>query len=245
MKKVEHPTVIAIIPARGGSKSILKKNLTIVGGKPLLSYGIKAALASTMVNRVVVSTDDEEIAQVARDCGADVPFMRPEELATDTTPTLPVLRHTLEYLEKEEQYTPDIVVLIEPTTPLVLPEDIDGAIQKMLKTNSNSCVSVCEIQERPEWMYRFHEGKIQPYIEPEENIPGNVWRQQFPQLYKLNGAVYVSKTDVLMKGQKLIDDNATAIIMPRERSHDIDEPIDLKIVNLLLQEKQQQKVASL
>lgn len=226
--------ILAIIPARGGSKGVPRKNIKLLNGKPLISYSIRAALKSKFIDRVIVSTDDKEIAEVAKRYKAEVPFLRPAELAQDTSPTLPVLQHAINFLKNEENYKIDFVVLLQPTTPLMLASDIDSAIEKLVQTKTNSCVSVCEISERPEWMYVFKGSKIKPFIQINEKTGR---RQDLPKTYRLNGAVYVIKKDVLMKKNKIIDkDNLSAIIMPIERSVDINEPVDFPIIEAIIKQ---------
>lgn len=226
--------IVCVIPARGGSKGVPGKNIKLLNGKPLIAYAIEAARKSKYVDRVIVSTDYEEIAKVAKKYKAEVPFLRPAELATDTAPTLPVLQHVIKYLEEKESFFPDIHVLIQPTSPFVLSADVDAAIEQLVKTRTNSCVSICEISERPEWMYKLEGVKIKKFL---KNPPKGTRRQDLPKVYRLNGAVYATKRDTIMKSGKITDsDNSSAIIMPRERSYDIDEPLDLKIADFLMKQ---------
>ena len=222
--------ILCIIPARGGSKRLPGKNSKPLLGKPLIGYAIAAAKESKYVDTVVVSTDDEAIAAVARNCGAEVPFMRPAELATDTARTIPVLQHAVSYYESKGEVF-DLIVLIQPTSPGVLAEDVDAAIEKLLQSGANSCVSICEITDRPELMYRLaDDGHITPYVGGSE-----ARSQDMPPLYRLNGAVYVTPRDTLMKENKIYDDqNGTAILMPRERSTDIDTPLDFALAETLM-----------
>ena len=161
---IKNKKIIAIIPARGGSKGVPRKNIKLLNGKPLISYSIRAALKSKFIDRVIVSTDDKEIAEIAKRYKAEVPYLRPAELAQDTSPTLPVLQHAVKYLEEKENYKTDLIVLLQPTTPLILASDIDSAIKQLIKTKTNSCVSICEISERPEWMYIFKGNKIKQFL---------------------------------------------------------------------------------
>lgn len=222
--------IICIIPARGGSKRLPGKNIKPLNGKPLIGYGIAAAKASQYVDKVVVSTDDEAIARVAKEEGADVPFMRPTELANDTAPTLPVLQHAMKYFEDKGE-TFDLMVLIQPTVPGIEAKDVDAAIEQLFTADANSCVSICEIIDRPEWMYRLSAGeRITPYV---ENAPAR--SQDMEELYHLNGAVYVTSRTVLMEKGKIYDnDNCTYIIMPRERSIDIDTEYDFSLAEMLV-----------
>lgn len=231
--------IITIIPARGGSKRLPGKNIKPLNGKPMIAYAIRAALEAKGVDRVIVSTDDKEIAAIAKKYGAEVPFLRPTELATDTATTVSVLQHTVNWLKESEKYDTDTVVLIQPTSPLVLSEDIDQAIEKLQATDANSCLSVCEIKERPEWMYEFVNGKVKPYLALEMR---EIRSQDLKKLYRINGAVYAIKKDFLMKNSRVIDDkNMEAIIMPPERSVDIDELADFLLAEVLMKQLNDKK----
>lgn len=224
--------ILAVIPARGGSKRIPRKNIRLLKGKPLISYAITAAFESGLVDKIVVSTEDKEIAQVAHQFGAEVPFIRPVELANHATSSFDVFRHALETIEAIDKTVYNIALLIQPTTPLVLAEDIVTVIQKLLKTKANSCVSVCEISERPEWMYKIKGHWALPFSNL-HNI--DTRSQDLPRVYRLNGAIYASKRHIILKKNRLLDRNSlTSIIMPRERSIDIDELIDFELAELLL-----------
>lgn len=226
--------VLAIIPARGGSKRVPHKNIKLLGGKPLISYAIRAARKSKYVSKIIVSTDDEKIAKIAKKYKAEIPFIRPARLAGDTSTTLSVLQHALLFLEKENKYKPDLVVLLQPTSPFVLSSDIDEAIEKLIKTRMNSCVSVCEIVERPEWMFTYQKDKkdkIKPYL---KNFDKTTTSQKMPKIFRLNGAIYVNRRDVLMNKNKIIDNNCAAIVMPINRSIDIDTMFDFLIAETLI-----------
>lgn len=230
---VKKMNIVSIIPARGGSKGVPRKNIKLLGRKPLISYAIKAALASKYIDRVIVSTDNEEIAEIAKKNKAEVPFIRPSELAQDTSTTLSVLQHAIQFLINEEQYTPDLIVLIQPTSPFVTYQDINSAIEKLIKKRTNSCVSFCEVSERPEWMFVLDRtDKIYSFLKKKST---KTRRQDLPKVFRLNGAVYVAKRDLIMKEGKIIDEtNCSAILMPQERSVDIDKPVDFWIAEAIL-----------
>lgn len=232
---IKNKKILVIITARGGSKGIPRKNIKLLNGKPLISYAIRAALKSKFADRVIVSTDNEEIAKISKKYGAEVPFMRPAELARDNTPSLPVVQHAVNYMEEKENFRADLVVLLQPTSPLMLTEDIDNAIQKLIQTRANSCASVCEITERPEMMYFLKKesgGKIKPFLKRGSK---KIRRQDLPKIYRLSGAVWVMKRDSLMRKNKILDkNNASAIVMPKERSIEIDEPIDFYITETII-----------
>jgi len=225
-------TILAIIPARGGSRRIPGKNIKLLSGKPLIAYSINAALKSKYIDRVIVSTDSKEIARVAQKYKAEVPFLRPKKLSGDKATTVSALRHAVRFLEEQENYKADIIVLLQPTTPLILPEDIDETVKKLVKTNSNSCVSLCEISERPEWMYKIKKNKANPFMRA-KNSAKRI--RSLPEIFRLNGGIYATKRDILMKKNRIIDNsNLSAMVMPRERSIDIDEPFDFLIAEAMI-----------
>ncbi|OHA07009.1 MAG: hypothetical protein A3B34_00130 [Candidatus Sungbacteria bacterium RIFCSPLOWO2_01_FULL_54_21] len=228
--------ILGIIPARGGSKSIPMKNLALLAGKPLLAYACSAAAASRRITRVIVSTDDEKIAATARACGADVPFMRPAELAADDTPALPVILHALNHLEKEEQYAPDIVVYLQPTSPLRRAGDIDGAIAALEQSGADSAVCVVEVPHQfgPASVMVMEGGMLKPY----ETGPHVLRRQDKQKIYARNGpAVLAIKRATLMEKNSLYGDTIVPYIMPPEYSLDIDTPLDLELAEFLLKKR--------
>ena len=186
--------ILAIIPARGGSKSIPRKNIKNLGTKPMIAWSIEAALKSN-IDRVIVTTDDKEIAEVAKKYGAKTPFIRPSELAQDTTPTEPVLKHTLEWLKENENYTPDAVVLLQPTSPLRQAEHINEAIKIFKQKNPDCLISVHEAiaNNNPHWILKRDENNkiILATGEPLSEIKNR--RQDLPAHYIRNDIIYVFK----------------------------------------------------
>ena len=160
--------VLGIIPARGGSKSVLGKNLHPLGGRPLIEHTIVSALAAKSLDRVIVSTDDPEIARVARAAGAEVPFMRPGELARDDTPDLPVFQHVLAALEEGEGYRPDVVVHLRPTQPFRTAAEIDAVVALMLESGADCVKSIRLVAEHPYKMYRLVGERLVPYLDTPE-----------------------------------------------------------------------------
>jgi CMP-N-acetylneuraminic acid synthetase len=226
--------IIAIIPARGGSKGIPRKNIKLLGGKPLIAYSIEAAVKSRYIDRVIVSTEDEEIAEISKKYGAEV-IERPLELAQDDTPSLPVFQHVIKYLEEAEKIHPKIIVILQPTSPLRLVEDVDATVEKFLQSNCNSVVSLCEVEHPPHWMYTLsEEDRVMPIIEGAEKVTR---RQDAPKVYRLNGAVYVAYRDIIMEENKVLGNDTRAYIMPPGRSIDIDTEIDLKLAELMMGER--------
>jgi N-acylneuraminate cytidylyltransferase len=182
--------ILALIPARGGSKSIPRKNIRPLAGQPLIAYSIAAGLQSRLVTRTIVSTDDEEIAAVARACGAETPFLRPAEFAQDTTTDFPVFTHALGWLKEHEGYTPEIVVQLRPTSPIRPPACVDGAVQLLLDhPEADSVRGIVPSGQNPFKMWRVDEnGQMRPLL----NVPGieepyNAPRQSLPQTYWQTG----------------------------------------------------------
>lgn len=225
--------VLALIPARGGSKGLPRKNVLPLGGRPLIAWSVAAARGSRYVDRVVVSSDDQEIIAAAEAAGAEIPFVRPAALATDDSSTLDVALHALDLVEGEG-VAMDYLVLLQPTSPLRLAADIDGCLEICLRDGAPSCVSVTRPDKSPFWMYtRDTRGRLAPLL-PGPDISQ---RQNLPIVLALNGAVYVAKTDALRAQRAFVTDQTLAWEMPRERSVDIDDALDLKLAALLLGEE--------
>lgn len=220
--------ILALIPARGGSKGIPNKNITDLAGKPLIAYSIDACKGSRFIDDIVVSTDSEKIATIARTLGADVPFMRPEELAMDTSKTLDAVLHAVSELKKQgREY--DSIVLIQPTQPLRTSEDIDGAIETYYINNEQDVVSVCEVSEHPLLMRTLKEGVLVPLLDKSSTCR----RQDMDKYYKVNGCVYVNSVNNLNENTSF-NDNLIPYVMDRSHSVDIDEPADLKYAEVVI-----------
>ena len=220
--------ILGIIPARGGSKGIPGKNLVSVAGRPLISHTFDAARASRRLTRVVLSTDSDRIAALGRAEGIDVPFMRPPALAADDTPMLDVLQHAVTSIEP----LAELVVLLQPTSPLRRPEHIDAAIALLENTGADSVVSVVAVphQFTPGSLMRIAGARIVPYTSDATATR----RQDKPVLYARNGpAVVVTRASVLASG-RLYGDDTRPFVMSREDSVDVDEPFDLEIAEALL-----------
>ncbi|PKN70913.1 MAG: acylneuraminate cytidylyltransferase [Deltaproteobacteria bacterium HGW-Deltaproteobacteria-12] len=219
---------LAIIPARGGSKGVQQKNIRLVAGKPLIAWTIEAAKKSKYLDRIILSSEDEEIIKVARHWNCEVPFIRPAELAQDNVTGIEPVLHALNNIN--EQY--DYLVLLQPTSPLRIADDIDGCIEKCILQNETACVSVTTPDKSPFWMYSLDSaGKLKPIIKQRKTV---LLRQQFEGAYALNGAVYVANTRWFVKNKKFISDETVAYIMPKKRSLDIDTEFDLEICEILL-----------
>jgi CMP-N-acetylneuraminic acid synthetase len=225
-------SIVGIIPARGGSRAVAKKSIAPCAGRPLLAYTCEAALGSRRLDRVLLSTDDEDIAAVGRECGIEAPFRRPSELAGDETPMVAVLQHAMSWLDAQGNY-PRVLVLLQPTSPLRRAHHIDEAIDLFQASGADSVVSVTEIphQYSPASALRMVDGRLVPYQEGQRLV---LRRQDKPRAYARNGpAVLVVARDVVEQG-KLYGPETRGYLMPREASIDIDDTFDLAEAECLL-----------
>jgi CMP-N,N'-diacetyllegionaminic acid synthase len=221
-------TFLAIIPARGGSKRLPRKNLLDLCGKPLIAWSIEAALKSKYISKVIVSSDDEEILNIAKEYKADF-IKRPDELASDTATTFDALKHTLENVEKY-----DYVVLLQPTSPLRSEKHIDEAIELLKEKNADAIISVCEMEHSPLWSNTLDENLDMSNFLRDEVL--NKRSQDLPKYYRLNGAIYICKTDKLLQNKGFfLKENIYAYKMNKKHSVDIDEEIDFIIAEKLMQ----------
>jgi N-acylneuraminate cytidylyltransferase len=212
--------VIAVIPARGGSKGLPGKNIVPVCGKPLLAWTIEAAQKARYIDRLILSSDDESIIGVARAYGCEVPFTRDSRLAADDTPSIDVVLDALAHCPGYGW-----VVLLQPTSPLRMAEDIDGTLERCVTLGAPACVSVCEAEQSPYWMYT-----LQPDSRLSPLLPTTVTRRQdLPRVYVLNGATYVADASWLLRSRSFLTAETVAYEMPIERSLDIDTEADLSI----------------
>lgn len=221
--------VLAVIPARGGSKGVPRKNIRDLAGKPLIAWSIEAAKQSSYIDRVILSSEDDEIIQTATAWGCDVPFVRPAHLAADDTPGIDPILHAL---EQQPEY--DYVVLLQPTSPLRTAEDIDATIEQLLSAQAPCCVTVTEPSKSPYWMYTLQEdNRMQPLIQQDLVTR----RQDLPKAFALNGAVYVADTKWLQQTRSFLAAGTVAHIMPSDRSFDIDTELDLFLADALLKKR--------
>ena len=232
------PTVLAIITARGGSKGLPRKNVLPLNGMPLIGYTIKAAQQSNYLstNPVIVSTDDLEIAQIAKDLGADVPFIRPDELAVDDITIYPVLTHAISWFQQHRNFYPDYTMLLQPTSPFRTSDDIDQAMKIVVDNEADGVVSVYPSQPHPYLSKKIVNGKLKTLIESDTVYNR---RQEMPSSYTLNGALYVAKSTLLIDKQTFYNDNTYPYIMPIERSIDIDSAWEMHLANLILKDIKQ------
>jgi CMP-N,N'-diacetyllegionaminic acid synthase len=224
---------LGIIPARGGSKGVPHKNIRMLCGKPLLQYTAEAALAAKSLARVILSTEDKEIAEVGRRCGLEVPFLRPMDLAQDGTPTLPVIQHAVRWVEKQgDRY--DVICLLQPTNPLRRPADIDACLAILEQGDLDSVVSVLQVPHEcnPHWVYlqsedgllRLSTGELTPISR----------RQDLPVAFRRDGSVYVTRRDVLLEKDSLYGERIAGYAMDPSRHINIDGPQDWQLAETLL-----------
>jgi CMP-N,N'-diacetyllegionaminic acid synthase len=215
---IDAERVLAVIPARGGSKGVPGKNIRKVGGKPLIAWTIEAAQAARHVDRTILSSDDAAIIREARQFGCEVPFVREARLADDKTPTMEVV---LDAIERCPGFA--WVVLLQPTSPLRTGRDIDQAIELCIERKAPSCVSVSLARESPYWMYSLgSDGRLNPLLP--QRMPTR--RQELPAVYALNGAIYLARSDWLQREKRFVAEETVAYEMPLARSLDIDTESD-------------------
>lgn len=222
---------IAVIPARGGSKGVPGKNIIDLGGKPLIAYTIEAALQSDVIDRVVVSTDSEKIAEVAARLGAEVPFLRPAELATDSAHSADVVEHAVGFVEAAEKVAFKYVIMLQPTSPFRNARHITEAMRTFLDGPHESLITIKRQEYPPWWMFRLDGDRLTTAVtwKPGVNI-FNMVRQDFPDVYRPNGAFYVTYREKLRESGNLINPNSCGYyIMATEDSVDIDTPADLAV----------------
>jgi CMP-N,N'-diacetyllegionaminic acid synthase len=225
--------ILALIPARGGSKGVPGKNIKTMAGKPLIAWTISAAQDVRSL-RTMVSTDDEDIARISRQYGASVPFMRPADLSTDTAGSVDVVLHALDWLHVNEGFSPEFILLLQPTSPLRTSADIQAAMELQKKKNANAVVSVCPAAHPVSWLIDMQgDGKVM--TSPDANRESR--RQDANLQYQLNGAMYLVRTSAFYEERKFITQNTFAYVMPPERSIDIDSPWDFYLADLILKDK--------
>ncbi len=221
---------VAIICARGGSRGVPRKNIRLLCGKPLIVHTIEVAGKCKLIDRVIVSTDDSEIAKIASVNGAEVPFLRSKELATDNAPKLPVLKHAIHFLESKLAYFPDIIVDLDPTSPLRTEKDIENCI-RMVEEGIDNVFSVTEARRNPYFnMVEIVNNKVQLVKKPTRPVSG---RQEVPKVYDMNASIYVWKRDALMSNDSIFLENTKVYIMPNW-AMDIDNETDFEFVEFIL-----------
>lgn len=231
--------VLALIPARGGSKGVPRKNIRPLCGRPLIEYTIETALAARdLFHRIIVSTDDAEIADISRRAGAEVPFIRPASLATDTARSIEVAQHAMRFVEEQDGLRIDWLMLLQPTEPLRIRDDLVEALRIATSQRCDSVISVVQVfAVHPMLMKRIENGRLLSWCVEE---PEGMRRQDYkPEAYMRNGAVYLVRRDVVMEKGSLRGDTCCPYIMPPERSVGVDSEIDLAMLEVLLQRRGQ------
>ena len=228
--------ILGLIPARGGSKGLPRKNIKPLLGKPIIAWTIEQALASKYLDRVVVSTDAKEIAEISKKYGAEVPFMRPKELAEDKAKGMDVVLHTIDWLkENDKRKHYDLIMLLQPTSPLRIKEDIDNSIELLFLKEAKAIVSVCEVDHHPLWANTLpKDGCTKDFIRKEIM---NKNRQELPIYYRLNGSIYLAYCNYIKEKESFFGEKTFAYIMPRERSIDIDDEIDFELAEILMKDE--------
>jgi len=231
---VNNHTFLCLILARGGSKGLPNKNIQPLLGKPLIYYTIKAVVEANIFDRIIISTDSEAIAQTAKHFGIEVPFMRPEELARDTSLALDAIVHGLKWVEKHDKRY-DFVQYIFPTSPLRTAEDIQNGVKVLFEKNADMVLSVSETSH-PMWWANVlpSDHSLKGFVKSEYRFKN---RQSLPATYNINGSIYVAKWEVFFEKKDWYEQNTFAYIMPKERSVDIDSCLDFKFAELLMKER--------
>lgn len=233
MKK--NDAILALIPARGGSERVINKNIKSLCGKPLIAYTIQAALNSEFVNRVVVSTDNEKIASVAAACGAEVPFLRPDDISDGNSTELQFLQHALEWLKKNEQYRPDLIVLLYPTSPFRTAESIDKAINTISRyPDADSLRSIKRCSEHPYKMWMRKYDYIRPFVPSHNSETHTLPYQQLPEVYIQNASIYIIRPETIIEKKSPVGDHVIPFVMNEYESIDINNPIDFEFAQYLM-----------
>lgn len=234
--------IMAVIPARGGSKGVPRKNIAMLGGKPLIAYTIDVAKQSEMIDEAIVSTDDPEIAAVAKALGADVPFLRPAELARDDSPDIDYLRHALEWVEEHRGWRPEILAILQPTMPFRRVEDVDGALRFMIEQNCDSVRTLAiptHVTPYKMWFLDDEKsGRMSPVLKTEyyDTLLTDVPRQKLRPCYWQPGVVMATRAEFVRKG-RVFGPDLRGYVVDIRTAHDIDEPADLEYAEFLMQKR--------
>ena len=231
--------IVAIIPARGGSKGIPMKNLVKINEIPLVCFSIKHALQSKLIDKVIVSTDSEEIAQAAREAGAEAPFLRPQELAEDHVLDHPVYEHAIDFLLREQDYKADIIVHLRPTAPYREPEWVDECIKLLIKNEeAHSVRSVSPVRQHPYRMFEVaHDGFLDPIMKDKHPEPYLLRRQDLPDLFYYNCVIDVTRYSTIKDLRSMTGSKIFPYIMDDEKVIDVDTPLDLEIVRKVFKDR--------
>lgn len=230
--------ILAIIPARSGSKGLKDKNIKIMNGKPLMSYSIDLAKRIGIIDKVFVSTENEEYAEIAIKYGADASFLRSEALASDSSNTWDTVKEVVKVFGNKKEHF-DIIMLLQPTSPLRMEEDIYNALEVMYEKDAELVITVCEPDHSPLLTNSLRpDGSMELFFKDERTL---LPRQEMPKSYRINGAIYLIKTDFLLLSEEIYKGKCYASIMPKERSADIDDEIDFLFAEMILSKERRKK----
>jgi len=233
--------ILGVIPARGGSKGMPKKNIKNLGKHPVLAYTIFQALKSKFLTEVVVSSDDSQIIKIAKKYGAKAPFVRPKHLSTDKALAVPTIQQAVDFMEKQNGFNYDYIVMLQPTCPFTLAKDLDQSLKKLISTKSDSVISVVEVGPIHPWrMKKIIKDKLVDYSkEKVENMP----RQKLPKVYIRSGDIYATKRDVLMKRNSFKGKSSKPYIIPLDRSMNVDSISDFWLAEKMFENHKEIKKA--
>jgi CMP-N,N'-diacetyllegionaminic acid synthase len=227
---IKDKKILAIIPARGGSKGISNKNIIDLCGKPLIAYSIEEALKTKYIDKVIVSTDSEKIKDISLKWGADVPFMRSNELSSDSAKSIDVVLHCLEYFNNVDEYY-DYVILLQPTSPLRNCKDIDDSLEMIINKKGSSLVSICPVEQNPVLMRTIANDRMNEIVNCQKD---NLRRQELPEFYIFNGAIYINLVEMLYDEKVFVNSDTIPYVMDKNKSIDIDEPKDIVLAEFFL-----------
>ena len=231
--------ILAFIPARAGSKRVPNKNIKPLNGKPLIAYTIEAANRSRYINRVVVSTDSPEIARIAERYGAEVPFLRPQEISESDSTEMEFFEHALDWLAENESYIPDLIVLLYPTSPLRKTESIDSAIETMLAhPEADSLRSIKKCSEHPHKMWQIEDGYLKSFVKGEKRCDTHTLSYHLlPEVYIQNASIYITRPSTIRNKRSTTGDIIIPFIMDESESVDINNPLDFKLAEMVIKDK--------
>lgn len=227
--------ILGVIPARGGSKGVKDKNIRPLLGKPLIAYSIECGLSCPSIDRLIVSTESERIAGISKNCGVEIPFMRPSELARDDTPMMPVLEHALNECESIYKSHIEGIVLLDATSPMRTVNDVENCIRIFKNGDYDAVISAVPARRNPYFNMVVPENdRIRLVVEPEKQITR---RQDCPPVYELNNSIWIFSRKAILEERKRIPEKSTIYLMDESRSVDVDSELDFKILELLMKEK--------
>tara|TARA_B100000287_G_C20659754_1_gene789783 strand:- start:813 stop:1526 length:714 start_codon:yes stop_codon:yes gene_type:complete len=229
--------ILGVIPARGGSKGIPKKNLVNLGGKPLIAHTIECAKSAKLLTDFIISTDDNEISKVSETFGGKVPFLRPKNLATDSALSTSVIKHALKKMEEIKNIKYDYVMMLQPTSPFRKSTDIDSSIDMIINSNADSLISVVDVEGNHPFRMKRITGKNKLVNFIDQGFEDMRSRQELPKVYIRSGTIYLSKRELILNNNSFVGENCIAYTIPNERSVNIDTELDLMLAKTLFKSK--------